>query len=232
MNHNCIYVALDVDSAKEAEQIVQQTSSWVGGYKIGPRLLFAAGMEWVKNLSQKHSVFLDLKFYDIPNTMLSSVRSAFELGVEFVTIHAMAGTEALEQIAQLEAELKQKRSFKVLAVTLLTSYKDSNLPAVLKGQNIAKAVECLTKDVVVSGLSGLVCSGEEVQGLKKAFPNMYMVTPGVRPQGSELGDQNRVITPKQAVDLGADMLVVGRPIYQAQDPGAAAQAIYESLYEK
>ena len=95
---NNIFLALDVDSQQKAEDLIRQTSKWVGGYKIGPRLLFSAGTEWVRSVSRDHRVFLDLKFYDIPNTMISSIRAAFELGVEFVTIHALAGPEALSQI--------------------------------------------------------------------------------------------------------------------------------------
>ncbi|MCH2533604.1 MAG: orotidine-5'-phosphate decarboxylase [Bdellovibrionales bacterium] len=229
---NNIFLALDVDSQQRAEELIHQTSNWVGGYKVGPRLLFSAGTEWVKSISNKHRVFLDLKFYDIPNTMLSSIRSSFELGVEFVTIHALAGPEALKQIKELEDELSKKRAFKVLAVTILTSYSEDTLPAVLKTSGVEKSVEALAGEVFKSGLRGIVCSGVEVKNLKTVYPDLYCVTPGVRLSNSSNSDQKRVVTPRQALDSGSDMLVVGRPIYEADDAEAAARQIFESVYEK
>lgn len=225
-------MALDVDDKLKAEELIQQTSKWVGGYKIGPRLLFSAGTDWIKSISHKHRVFLDLKFYDIPNTMLSSIRSAFDLGVEFVTIHALAGPEALSQIKHLEDELSKKRDFKVLAVTILTSYSENTLPNVLKPNSVENSVESLAAEVFNSGLRGIVCSGFEVKKLKTTYPDLYCVTPGVRPVNASSSDQKRVVTPKQALDLGSNMLVIGRPIYQANNPKAAARQIFESVYEK
>lgn len=232
MSKNPIFLALDIDTKEQAEELIQQTSKWVGGYKIGPRLLFSAGTDWVKSVSKKHRVFLDLKFYDIPNTMLSSIRSAFELGVEFVTIHALAGPEALKKIKELEDNLSKKRPFKVLAVTILTSYSQETLPQVLSQDSIGKNVESLTKEVFDSGLRGVVCSGHEVAKLKSAHPDLYCVTPGVRPTSSESSDQKRVVTPLEALASGSDMLVIGRPIYKSRDAEASAKQIFESIYEK
>ena len=232
MSNNPIFLALDVDSKEQAEKLIQQTSMWVGGYKIGPRLLFSAGTAWVQSVSKSHRVFLDLKFYDIPNTMVSSVRSAFDLGVEFVTIHSLAGTEALKKIKELEDSLSKNRPFRVLAVTLLTSYSQDTLPVVLKNKDIEKNVISLTKEVFDSGLRGVVCSGHEVLKLKATYPDLYCVTPGVRPAQASSSDQKRVVTPLKALESGSDMLVIGRPIYEAPDVEASAKQIYESIYER
>lgn len=232
MKQNPIFLALDVDDPKQANQLVEQTSGWVGGFKVGPRLLFAAGVDWVKQLSKKHSVFLDLKFYDIPNTMSSSVEAAFNMGVEYVTIHGLAGPESLRVVSELEKTLSQQRAFKVLAVTILTSYQQETLPQSLAKTPISNLVNGLVQEVSDSGLSGVVCSGEEVAALRAQFSDMFLVTPGVRPVLGVNSDQKRVVTPSQALKNGSDMLVIGRPIYQAQDPAASAKAIYESIYEK
>lgn len=217
---NPLCVALDVDSKARALELVLQLKDIAGGFKIGPRLALRYGQEFIQEISRQAPVFIDCKFFDIPSTMKAAVRASFEAGASLVTVHAMAGAEALEELAVLEKELSQQRPFRILAVTILTSWSQESLPPVMKILPISNHVQELAKLVVASGLSGLVCSPEELD-LLRSIP-AYKVTPGIRFSTDEKGDQKRVLGPADALKKGSSLLVVGRPIVEAENPREAA----------
>lgn len=226
---NPIFVALDVDNADAAMKLVDQTRDFVGGYKVGPRLAVRYGETLLKSVAKQGALFVDNKYFDIPNTMESAVRATFEMGASFCTIHAQCGPEALSLMAKLEGELCKTRPFRILAVTVLTSFKPETLSTVVKDQPIALQVRALAKQAIECGLTGLVCSSEEVEDLRQLFPAAYLVTPGVRLANEDHGDQKRVADPLTALSRGASALVVGRPICEANDPRKAAKTYYEEI---
>ena len=226
---NPLFVALDVDNSDQAIELIRQTRAFVGGFKVGPRLALRYGEPFLKEVARHGAMFVDNKYFDIPNTMESAVRASFEVGATFCTVHAQAGKEALSQLAELEEELCRIRPFRVLAVTVLTSFKQETLPAMVAKIPIAEQAVQLAKLVIDSGLSGLVCSPEEVESLRKLFPEAYLVTPGVRLSGEDRGDQKRVSDPVTALKRGASALVVGRPIYESLEPAQAAKVYYEEI---
>lgn len=224
-----IFVALDVDSEERAKLLAKEVQSYVGGFKLGPRLLIKYGPGLIQELSEYGEVFVDNKYFDIPSTVVSAVRSTFEAGATFVTVHACNGRECLLQLAELERELNQKRSFKILAVTVLTSFNTQNKPANWKDSSLESQVVDLAGEAFSSGLTGIVCSGHEVKLLRNKFPQGYFVTPGIRLPEDKADDQKRVLTPNLAIKNGASALVVGRPIVGAENPREAAKKIWESI---
>lgn len=226
---NPIFVAVDVDTADEALELIRQTRAFVGGFKVGPRLCIRYGETLLKEIARHGNMFIDNKYFDIPNTMEAAVRASFELGASFCTVHAQAGREALAQLAKLESELCKTRPFRILAVTVLTSFRQDTLPPVSQAMPIADQTASLAKLVIDSGLSGIVCSPEEVELLRRQFPQAFLVTPGVRLSHEDRGDQKRVSDPISALRRGASALVVGRPIYDSLEPALAAKTYYEEI---
>lgn len=230
LESNPLIVGLDVDSLKQARELVSELSDVVGAFKIGPRLIHRFGEGFVREVSAQAPVFVDCKFFDIPSTMLSAVRASFEAGASLVTVHALAGLEALKQLAELEKELSQERPFKILAVTILTSFSQETLPSILKPQSIGEHVRELAVMVKESGLTGLVCSGEELPLLKDL--DLYLVTPGVRFAIEQAQDQKRVVGPADAISFGASAIVVARPIIEAAKPRQVAIDYSVALLKK
>ena len=223
-----LILALDLDSPQEALDLAQKLQGKVGVFKVGPRFVMRAGSEGLKQLRAFGEIFLDCKFHDIPSTMESAVRTSFELGASLVTVHASAGIEALSLMAKVEAELNEQRPFRLLAVTVLTSFSESGLPKNWQNLTLAEHVKSLVMEAKAAGLKGIVCSPHELELLKKQ--GLYLVTPGVR-FADEAGndDQKRVMTPGDAIRAGASALVVGRPIVKAKDPILAAERYLQSL---
>ena len=224
-----IYVALDVDEEEKALLIAKETSPYVAGFKIGPRLLLKQGTSIISKLKNLGKVFLDLKFFDIPSTMESAVLAAFDLRVNLITVHAQAGEESLKHLAKLETQLKRKRDFRILAVTVLTSFSQRDLPPLSRTQSLLSHIESLSDMVIKSGLSGLVCSGKEVAHLRKRHPKAYLLTPGIRFSSSPTQDQKRVFTPEQALKAGSNALVMGRPIYESKEPAEVCAQLQKTL---
>ncbi len=224
-----IFVALDVDNDKEALHLARNIEPYVGGFKVGPRLCFRYGASFISELAKYGHVFVDNKYFDIPNTMIHAVRAAFDGGATFVSIHAQAGRVALTELAKLEQELNRQRPFRLLAVTVLTSFNQEDLPPNAQAQPIAQQVESLAELSVDCGLAGLVCSPHEVSLMKSKFPGAFVFTPGIRFQDGKTDDQKRIMGPKEAMKAGATALVVGRPIVEAEDPRAAAKQFYEAV---
>lgn len=228
--NNPIILALDVDTKEQALQIADQLSDIVGGFKLGPRLCLRYGMEFVKEIAQRGPIFLDNKHFDIPSTMEAAVRASFDAGASLVTVHALSGAEALKKMAEVEKELNQIRPFKILAVTILTSWDQNSLPSNLKPQPIAQHVSDLAALVQESGLSSIVCSPHELDLLQNR--GLYLVTPGIRNNMQPSGDQKRIMGPKEALNLGASALVIGRPILEAKNIKEAATEFVMAVYEE
>lgn len=229
-----IIVALDVPSADAALKLVRQLAPVSGGFKIGNELFTTAGPDIVEEIrATGAAVFLDLKFHDIPNTVAKAVASATRLGVEMLTIHTSGGLEmmrAAEESAQATAKQTGLNTPLVLGVTVLTSSNSKTLMETGCGENVGAQVERLANLAVRAGLRGLVCSPLEIADLRRILPApIQLVTPGIRTGTEKADDQKRTLTPREAMDAGANWLVIGRPIYAAENPRAAAEKILESL---
>jgi len=231
---NPVIVALDIPTANEAVALAMQVAPAVGAFKIGSELFTAAGPEIVRRIrATGAAVFLDLKFHDIPNTVAKAVASAVRLDVQMLTVHASGGLsmlQAAEESAQKTASQAGLNPPLVLGVTVLTSMSTDDLSQLGIDRSVGGQVERLAQLAARAGLRGLVCSPLEVAGLRQGLPReMQFVTPGVRGPGDAAGDQKRTLSAREAIDAGADWLVIGRPIYAAQNPLAAAEAIVETL---
>ncbi len=226
---NPLMLALDVDSREECAHFAKLLGYQVGAIKLGPRLILRYGATLVQELSAIAPIFVDCKFLDIPSTMDAAIRASFEAGASFATIHAWAGPEALSLLAKTEAELSAQRNFRILVVSVLTSFHQDNLPPPMKDFPISEQVKNLADMATRSGLKNFVCSPHEVKSLREGNPDRFLVTPGVRMPGDDAGDQVRVMTPKQALDEGATALVIGRSLLKAKDPKIKLTEILESI---
>ena len=231
---NPIIAALDVPTADAALKLAQQIAPAVGAFKIGSELFTACGPDIVRRVRDTGAaVFLDLKFHDIPNTVAKSVASATRLDVQMLTIHTGGGSEmmrAAEQSAQQTASQSGGKAPLVLGVTVLTSMDGNALSEIGCETNVGKQVERLATLAVKSGLRGLVCSPLEIVALRQILPaHVQLVTPGIRTGAEKADDQKRTLSPRDAIAAGASWLVIGRPIYAAENPRAAAEAILKSI---
>jgi orotidine-5'-phosphate decarboxylase len=220
-----LIVALDVPSVGAAEAVIARLGDSVTFYKIGYQLAYAGGLPLVRQLSGAgKKVFVDLKLHDIGNTVARGVESIVALGATFLTVHAYP------QTMKAAVEARAGSGLKILAVTVLTSYDDGDLHAAGYRLGVSDLVEARAQQAQVLGVDGLVCSPEEAAALRKIVGHrMNLVTPGIRPAGAAAGDQKRIMTPARAIAAGADYLVVGRPVMEAPDPKAAAEAIVAEI---
>jgi orotidine-5'-phosphate decarboxylase len=222
-----LIVALDVPDIAVAEAMIGRLGDSVTFYKIGYQLAYAGGLAMVGRLSDAgKKVFIDLKLHDIGNTVSRGVESIARLGATFLTVHAYP------QTMKAAVEARAGSSLKILAVTVLTSYDDGDLHAAGYRLGVSDLVEARARQAQQLGVDGLVCSPKEAVSLHKIVGHqMHLVTPGIRPAGSTTGDQKRIMTPARAMAAGADYLVVGRPVLEAADPRAAADAIQAEIAE-
>ena len=220
-----LIVALDLPSVDAAEKMVASLGESVLFYKIGYQLVFAGGLPFAAGLiAAGKQVFLDLKLHDIGNTVAKGVGSVAQLGATFLTVHAYP------QTMKAAVEGKRGSTLRILAVTVLTSYDDADLAAAGYEMSVPELAAARAVQARDTGVDGLVCSAEEAASLRGIVgPGMVLVTPGIRPAGSAGGDQKRIMTPAQAIEAGADYLVVGRPVLEARDPKAAADAIVAEI---
>ncbi|HLX14464.1 MAG TPA: orotidine-5'-phosphate decarboxylase [Bradyrhizobium sp.] len=221
-----LIVALDLPGVEQAQAMIARLGDSVTFYKIGYQLGYAGGLSLVRPLSAAgKKVFVDLKLHDIGNTVAGGVESLKALGATFLTVHAYPQTMK----AAVEAR-GDDGALKILAVTVLTSYDDSDLAAAGYRMGVPDLVEARARQARALGVDGIVCSPEEAGALRKIVGGqMSLVTPGIRPVGAATGDQKRIMTPARAIAAGADYLVVGRPVIEAEDPKAAAQAIQAEI---
>ncbi|ABK48212.1 MULTISPECIES: orotidine-5'-phosphate decarboxylase [Shewanella] len=225
-----ILVALDYDNKNHALQLIDQLDPNMCRLKVGKEMFTLFGPQLVKDIHDRgFDLFLDLKFHDIPNTVAKAVAAAAELGVWMTNVHASGGLAMME--AAKKALLPYGKDAPLLiAVTVLTSMSDEDLKLIGIDVPAFEHVQRLAKLTKQAGLDGVVCSAQEANVLKSLLGQDFkLITPGIRPLGSDVGDQHRVMTPPEALAAGSDYLVIGRPITKAADPLAALQAIHQSL---
>jgi orotidine-5'-phosphate decarboxylase len=222
-----LIVPLDVPTAQAARELIEAIGGTVGFFKVGNQLFTAAGPDIVQEVRASGSkVFLDLKFHDIPNTVRHAVESASALGVDMLTIH-LSGGRAMCEAAVVGRGIS---NVLILGVTVLTSLNDGALSEIGFRGSVEDEVLLLAELAKNVGITGLVASPQELGVLRKRFGSMFTtVIPGIRPAWSETGDQQRILTPRQAVEAGADYLVIGRPITASANPKTAVQRIVDEL---
>ena len=225
-----VLIALDYDDQDKALAFVKQLSPSTCRLKVGKEMFTLFGPDFVKQLVDLgFDVFLDLKFHDIPNTVAKAVTAAAKLGVWMVNVHASGGVAMMEKAKAALTPFGDKAPL-LIAVTVLTSMDEIQLKQLGIDKSPQEQVLYLAKLAQQAGLDGVVCSAQEAQLLKSQLGSEFtLVTPGIRPAGSDAGDQKRIMTPERAVASGSDYLVVGRPITQAADPVAVLTEINESL---
>ncbi len=220
-----IYVAIDTPDLERAKDLAARVHHHVGGIKLGLEFFSANGRAGVREMAKIGlPIFLDLKLHDIPNTVGKAVQALRPLNPAILTVHAAGGRAMME-----DAKAAAPTGTKVVGVTVLTSLDEGDLAAIGYTGDPHAQVMRLAALAREAGLDGVVCSGEEVAAVKKMWPDGFFVVPGVRPGNGSSADQKRVVTPRQALDRGASVLVVGRPITQAEDPDVAARAIEATL---
>lgn len=229
MSEPRIIVALDVATSAELRELVKQISGIDCRVKVGKELFTSIGPEAIE-ICQKEGleVFLDLKFYDIPNTCAKAVRAAARWGVWMVNVHCSGGMDMMRAAREaIEAETNQP---KLVGVTVLTSMTEGSLRDTGVNRSLEGQVDFLASQAQEAGLDGVVCSGQETCRLREAYGNKFcLVTPGVRPSWSQSNDQMRIVTPNQAIMDGADYLVIGRPIIEADSPATIIRRIVSEL---
>ncbi|WP_114520188.1 orotidine-5'-phosphate decarboxylase [Altererythrobacter sp. ZODW24] len=222
---NPIYLALDMPQLDDAVAMAKRVKGHVGGLKLGLEFFCAHGSHGVHEIAHIGlPIFLDLKMHDIPNTVASAMQALHVLEPSIMTVHASGGRSMME-----DAKAAAANGTKVVAVTVLTSLDERDLSRTGISGNAHDQVERLADLAQEAGLDGIVCSGQEVGSVHKRWKDGFFVVPGLRPAGSTVGDQKRVVTPRKARDDGASVLVIGRPISRADDPVAAARAIEATL---
>ena len=222
---NRIYVALDTPDLAKAHAMAGKLRHHVGGIKLGLEFFMANGRAGVRDMAELGlPIFLDLKLHDIPNTVAKAIMALRDLAPAILTVHAAGGRAMLE-----DAKAAAPAGTKVVAVTTLTSLDGTDLKSIGCMGDPHEQVLRLTELARDSGVDGVVCSGEEVAAAHRFWPKGFFVVPGVRPADGVVGDQKRVVTPRAAIDAGASILVIGRPLTQAEHPDAAARAIAATL---
>lgn len=227
-----IFIPLDYPNAAAARAMVEKLLPQNPGFKVGLELFVAEGPAFVRELSARGAeIFLDLKFHDIPNTVAGAIRSASELGVSYFNVHCGGGGEMLRAAAHArDAAAKNGRKTKLLGVTVLTSLDDLGVQEIGFSRSASAQVKHFVELAQECGLDGVVCSAHELPLVKQlAGPDFLTMIPGIRPAGSDVGDQKRTMTPKEAASAGAHCLVIGRPITGAPDPAEALRKVYAEL---
>jgi orotidine-5'-phosphate decarboxylase len=233
-----LVLALDVSDFKRAEELVNKLKEHVKIFKVGSQLFTSEGKRVIDMISKNNCrVFLDLKFHDIPNTVKGAVESAVNFGVYIIDVHASGGYEMMKAAADAAKQKSKERGIKrplILGVTVLTSINNKILKNELNVKNsVNEQVAHLARLAKSAGLDGVVASPNEIKIIRKACgDNFIILTPGIRPSKEKLDDQKRVMTPREAINEGADFIVVGRPIRNAENPAEAAKNIINEMEEK
>ena len=234
-----LFVALDVPDRASALSLAEQLAPTGVSFKVGMQLFYAEGLQLVRELisSNRQTVFVDLKLHDIPNTVAGAVDSLVSQGVQFLNVHVQGGPEMMRAAVEAAQNTARQNGFpkpKLIGVTVLTSLSEQHLNEFLKvsGYSVKTYVQYMAQQAQRCGLDGVVCSAQEVTAIREVCGSGFLtVTPGIRPLDASVSDQSRVITPKQALQNGADYLVVGRPIVQAANPVDATRRILDEMVE-
>jgi orotidine-5'-phosphate decarboxylase len=226
-NSSQVILALDSSDMASTVEMINLTKEHIGIYKLGLEFYLAHGKSGVKEIQSRFTdieLFLDLKLHDIPNTVAGACRSVADINPKFLTVHASGGSKMISAASSALPKVE------ITAVTILTSLDQEQMLAMGLSENIENLTLSLAKNAICSGARAIVSSPQEVSLLRKHLgEKVTLITPGVRPSGAERDDQERIMTPRQAIEAGADFVVIGRPITKASDPKQAAEAITASL---
>jgi len=225
MNHNPVIIALDFDNAAQARTLVNQLGDSIDFYKIGMELYAAEGMPFVREVVDRgNKLFLDLKLYDIGETVKRAVKVVSKSGVRFLTVHGS------DSILKAAVEGRGASDLKLLAVTVLTSFTQKDLSDLGYETTVPDLVALRTRVAMAAGVEGIVCSALEAARVRSmAGPKMVLVNPGVRSKGALVGDQKRIATPSEALAAGADYVVIGRQVTRSSDPKREVEKIYDEI---
>ena len=229
MTKNPIYCAIDTNSIDVAVRIIDEIHPHIGGIKLGLEFFTSCGLNGIEKI-QKYNLplFLDLKLYDIPNTVTKSLVNILALSPEYTTVHVSGGKKMLQECVNLKKELNSKTN--LIGVTMLTSFDDNSVKEIGINSSVDKNVENLSMLAFNCGIDGIVCSPMEIKKVKETFGSkLKVVVPGIRDQADNTDDQKRTLSAKKAIEFGADIIVVGRPITSANSPGNAAEIFHQSI---
>ena len=227
MTRNPIFCAVDTNDIHKATSLLSDIAPHIGGIKIGLEFFTALGVKGIEEVKKFNKpLFIDLKLYDIPNTVSAALKNILALNPEYTTLHISGGRRMLESC--VEEKIKSDSSTKLIGVTMLTSFDDKEINEIGIDRNVEENVNLLSDLAESCNLDGIVCSPHEISYIKSKF-KLEVITPGIRMDESITDDQKRTLTAKEALKAGADILVIGRPITQAKSPSDAARSIYESI---
>ena len=229
MTKNPIYCAIDTSSINEAERIVDEISPYVGGIKLGLEFFTSCGVNGIERISKyKLPLFIDLKLYDITNTVKNSLKNILSFNPAYTTLHISGGSNMLRECVNLKKKISSTTN--LIGVTMLTSFNDDDINEIGIDGSVSYHVKNLAKIAISCGLDGIVCSPLEIKDIKDAFTSkLKLVVPGIRNNLESSDDQKRVLSAKEAIDLGADIIVIGRPITSADSPGKAAAIFHQNI---
>lgn len=228
MNNNPIFCALDTNDISKAKYIAEQIKPFIGGYKLGLEFFTSCGIDGLIQIKKIGlPLFIDLKFYDIPNTVTSALKNILELQPLLTTIHIAGGSKMMAECLDLRNQVNSET--KIVGVTMLTSFNDEMMKEIGHSLSVNESISALAGVANKVGIDGVVCSPLEIKLLKEKYPNLELVVPGIRSSKDSVDDQVRTLSAKEAIDHGANYLVVGRPITQAAEPAKAAEEILKSI---
>ena len=229
MNNNPIFCAIDTSDIDEAEALIDQISPHIGGIKLGLEFFTSCGLKGLEKINKLEiPIFIDLKLYDIPNTVKQALSNILQFEPKYTTLHLSGGSEMLFECVNLKNKLNSKT--KLIGVTMLTSFNDTLISEIGIEKSVNANVKQLTQLAINCGVDGVVCSPLEISELKDTYGDkLEIISPGIRSKENSFNDQKRTLSAKEAIDAGADVLVVGRPITDSKDPTKAAENIYSEI---
>ena len=228
MINNPIFCAIDTSNIDKAKELAINIKPYVGGLKLGLEFFTSCGINGIKQIEELGlPLFIDLKFYDIPNTVTSALKNILEINPMFTTIHCTGGRKMMTECMKLKNEMDSTTN--IIGVTVLTSFDDQAIKEVGFNTSVIDTINQVASLADECSLDGLVCSPLEAQKLKNSFPALQLIVPGIRNSSEQTNDQKRTLSAKEAIDNGADILVIGRPITEASDPAKAAEALLNEI---
>ena len=229
MTNNPIFCAIDTNNLGTATKLAEQIKPYIGGLKLGLEFFTSCGISGLHTMKEFDlPLFIDLKFYDIPNTVTSALRGIFSLRPEFTTLHISGGSEMLKKSVDLKKELGSRTN--LVGVTMLTSFDDETIEELGFSASVKQSIDQLTSIAHDCGLDGIVCSPLEVKSIKEKYQNnLKLIVPGIRSSKDNNDDQKRTLSAREAIESGADILVIGRPITKASNPAKAASELQQEI---